>query len=119
MQAIFAFCNKNGKSDRFSIYNDNFLANNKLFVNDGKFYCNGNFSGKYFCNGNVKMANNNEIIYIAFSNIFPDFRIISQCNQNTYIADIACKVRFTLLASVFIAQLCNFSSLRVDGLYMI
>lgn len=89
MQAIIASYNKNNKS-------------NKFFINNGK------FSNDYFGNNNVKIANinNTEMLYIFFasgSNSLWNFSIMNQYNRVTYIADIAYKARFALLANVFVA----------------
>lgn len=70
------------------------------------------------------MANANDIkipyiLSVFSSNAPPDFNIISQRKKVTYIADIVCKAGFGLLANVFIAQLYNFSSVKVDGLHVI
>ena len=105
MQAPFASCNENDESD-------------KLSVNDS------DFSGDYFGNGDVRMANANdtEIPYIpsAFgSNSPPDFSIVSQRDRVTYVADVARNAGFASLANVFIAQLCNFPSLKADGLHVV
>lgn len=105
MQAIIVSCNINNK-------------NNKLFVN------NGNFLDDYFGNSNIRIVNANDtkILYIfsAFNNnSVSDLSIISQCNRGIYIADIAYKTGFIALTNVFIAQFCNFSSLKVNKLYII
>lgn len=79
IQAVIASYNENGKNDKFSVNKGNFLDNNKLFLNDSKFYSHGNFLDNYFGNSNMRMANANniEISYIFFSNNLLDFSIIS------------------------------------------
>lgn len=50
-------------------------------------------------------TNNSKILYIFFvldNNNLQDFNIMSQSNKVIYIADIAYKTRFVLLANVFI-----------------
>lgn len=55
---------------------------------------------------------NNNLTLLDFSNM-------SQRNQVTYVAKVACIARFTSLADVFIAQLCNFSNLKANALYVV
>lgn len=124
MQAIIAFYNKNNKNNKFSINNSDFLDNSKFFVNFSKFYSNNNFLKDYFGNGNIKMANTNntKILYLFFafnSNSFSDISIINQCNRIIYVADVVCKAEFVLFANVFVAQLYNFSNLKINRLYII
>lgn len=85
-------------------------------------FINNNFLNNYFGNNNIKIANSNntKIQYIfSNSNNFLYFSIINQYNRMTYTVNIAYKIRFILIAKVFIAQLYNFSSLKVDKLYII
>lgn len=77
MEDIFAFYNRNSKSDKLFIDDSNFLNNIKLSINDSKFYSNNKFSSNYFGNNNIKMANNTKILYINFSNILLNFCIIN------------------------------------------
>ena len=105
MQATVTSRDENDESDELS-------------VNDG------DFSGDYLGNGDVRMANANdtEIPYIlsaSGSNGSSDFSIMSQRERVTYVADIARKAGFASLADVFIAQLCNFPSLKADGLHVV
>lgn len=105
MQAIIASYNKNDKSNKFSVNN-------------------GNFSDNYFDNGDVGItnANNTKILYIfsAFSNNgLSNFCIMNQRNKVTYIADVTYKARFASLANIFISQLCNFLSLKIDRFHVI
>lgn len=118
MQVIFASYNKKGENDKLFINNGNFSDNNKLFIDYIRFYNNDNFLSDY---DNIRMANASdiEIPYIFSSNGLPDFSIISQCNKVTYIADIAYKAGFTLLANIFVAKLCNFLSLKINGLHIV
>lgn len=44
---------------------------------------------------------------------------MSQNNRVIYIANIIYKARFALFADIFIAQLCNFISLKADEFYII
>lgn len=48
-----------------------------------------------------------------------NFSILKEHQQVTYIIDVTCKVRFTSLANIFIAQLYNFTCLQEDGLFVV
>lgn len=68
------------------------------------------FLNNYFGNNNIKIAN------ASNSSNFLYFSIINQYNKMT---NIAYKIEFILIAKVFMAQLYNFSSLKIDKLYII
>lgn len=70
------------------------------------------------------MANTNDIIISYIFSIFSnnsllDFSIMSQRNKVINIANIASKAGFASFINLFIAQLCNFSSLKADGFYIV
>lgn len=121
IETTFAYYNKNGKSDKFSINDSNSLDNNKSSVNYSKSYGNDNFLSDYFDNNNIRMVNVNDtkILYILSNNSFPDFSTIIKCNRVIYIADVVYKAGFILLTDVFLTQLYNFPSLKVDGLHIV
>lgn len=121
MQATIKSRHKNANSDKFFVDDDNSLDNNKLLIDYNNTYDNDEFLHNYFGNSEIEIANvyNIKFLYISSSNSPPDFSIISQYNRVIYIANVARKARFTSLANIFVAQLCNFPSLKVDEFHYV
>lgn len=94
MQAIFTFFDKNNKSDKFLFDESNYLDNNKLFVDNSNYPHNIKLliddNNTFNYNGNIKICNNIYTLNSPSNNnlILPNFSIIHQCNQVTYIAKI-------------------------------
>lgn len=70
-----ASCNINTKIDQISIDDENFSDNNKLLIDYGKFYGNGNFLVNY---DNIKITNTSDIkiSYILSNNSLSDYSTV-------------------------------------------